>query len=66
MLFKRLATLDTDAKLFRDVEELRWRGPTRAFAAWTERIAAANLLQRGLEAQAMLDRTDFAKGLGRR
>jgi 5'-3' exonuclease len=54
MLFKRLATLDTDAKLFRDVEELRWRGPTRAFAAWTERIGAPKLLQRSLVAQAAL------------
>jgi len=53
MLFKRLATLDTGAKLFRDVEELRWRGPTRAFAAWTERIAAPNLLKRSLEAAAL-------------
>ena len=54
MLFKRLATLKTDAKLFSDVEELRWRGPTRAFAAWTERIGAPQLLQRSLEAQAKL------------
>ncbi|HWP13180.1 MAG TPA: 5'-3' exonuclease H3TH domain-containing protein [Ramlibacter sp.] len=57
MLFKRLATLDTGAKLFRDVEELRWRGPTRAFAAWTERIAAPNLFKRALQAQAKLGRT---------
>ncbi len=55
-LFKRLATLKTDAKLFSDVEELRWRGPTRAFAAWTERIGAPQLLQRSLEAQAKLKR----------
>ena len=54
MLFKRLATLDTGAKLFRDVEELRWRGPTSVFAAWTERIGAPKLLQRSLEAQARL------------
>jgi 5'-3' exonuclease len=54
-LFKRLATLKTDAKLFRDVEELRWRGPTRAFAAWTERVGAPKLLQRCLEAQAKLE-----------
>lgn len=52
LLFKRLATLRTDAKLFSDVEELRWRGPTPAFAAWTERVAAPKLLQRSLEAQA--------------
>ena len=29
-----LATLRADARLFRDVDELRWRGPTDAFAAW--------------------------------
>ena len=54
ILFKRLATLDTNAKLFRDVEELRWRGPTPAFAAWTKRIGAPKLLQRSLEAGAVI------------
>lgn len=49
-LFKRLATLRTDAMLFSDVDELRWRGPTPAFAAWTEHIGAPKLLQRSLEA----------------
>ena len=29
LLFKRLATLRTDAPLFDDVDALRWRGPTR-------------------------------------
>jgi 5'-3' exonuclease len=55
VLFKRLATLDTSAKLFRDVDELRWRGPTQAFAAWAERAGAAKLLQRCVQAQAKLD-----------
>src|SRR5215510_1646451 len=32
LLFKKLATLKTDARLFRDVEQLRWRGPNDAFA----------------------------------
>ncbi len=54
-LFKRLATLVTDAQLFEDVDALRWRGPTPAFAAWTERIGAPKLLQRALEAQAKLE-----------
>ncbi|MDP3761924.1 MAG: 5'-3' exonuclease H3TH domain-containing protein [Ramlibacter sp.] len=52
LLFKRLATLRTDAKLFRDVEALRWRGPTPAFAAWTERMAAPKLLERAFQARA--------------
>jgi 5'-3' exonuclease len=46
LLFKRLATLRTDAKLFRSVDALRWRGPTPAFAAWTERAAVPRLLER--------------------
>jgi 5'-3' exonuclease len=46
LLFKRLATLRSDAALFADVEELRWRGPTDAFAAWADRIGDARLLPR--------------------
>ena len=53
MLFKKLATLRTDAKLFRDVDTLRWRGPTDAFAAWTERMNAPRLLERSLKARAL-------------
>jgi 5'-3' exonuclease len=49
LLFKRLATLRTDAALFADVEALRWRGPTGAFAAWAEKIADARLLVRALK-----------------
>ena len=43
LLFKHLATLRTDAKLFDDVEALRWRGATPAFAGWVERIGDARL-----------------------
>ena len=46
LLFKRLATLRTDAPLFADVEQLRWRGPTDAFGAWAERIGDKRLLPR--------------------
>jgi hypothetical protein len=48
--FKDLATLRTDAPLFRDVDELRWRGPTPAFAASAERLGDPRLLQRCLGA----------------
>ena len=48
--FKDLATLRADAPLFRDVSELRWRGPTPAFAAYAERLGDARLLQRCLGA----------------
>jgi 5'-3' exonuclease len=54
LLFKRLATLVSDARLFEDVETLRWRGPTPAFAAWCERAGAPQLLARALEVQAMV------------
>jgi 5'-3' exonuclease len=46
LLFKRLATLKTDAPLFRDVNELEWRGPTDAFAAWASRLGDPRLLER--------------------
>jgi 5'-3' exonuclease len=39
--FKNLATLRTDAPLFADVDDLRWRGPTASFGAWADRIGAA-------------------------
>jgi 5'-3' exonuclease len=48
--FKDLATLRTDAPLFGDIEELRWRGPTPAFAAYAERLGDARLLRRCLGA----------------
>jgi 5'-3' exonuclease len=51
LLFKRLATLRTDAALFQNVDELRWSGATDAFAAWVERIGEPRLLQRSVAAQ---------------
>jgi 5'-3' exonuclease len=50
LLFKHLATLRTDAPLFRNVEELFWRGPTNAFAACVEQLGDSRLLQRCLSA----------------
>ena len=41
ILFRRLATLRTDIKLFDDVDELRWRGPTAAFDPLAARLDAA-------------------------
>ena len=46
LLFKDLATLRTDAPLFADVEELRWRGPTAAFRAIAEGTGDGRLLER--------------------
>jgi 5'-3' exonuclease len=41
VLFRRLATLRTDFTLFKDVEELRWSGPTPAFDELAARLDAA-------------------------
>ena len=46
LLFKDLATLRTDAPLFEDIEQLRWTGATKDFAALAERIGEPNLLTR--------------------
>nr|WP_157398357.1 MULTISPECIES: 5'-3' exonuclease H3TH domain-containing protein [Ramlibacter] len=53
-LFKRLATLRTDAALFRDVEALRWTGPTASFRAWTDRVGAPGLMEKALAVQALV------------
>lgn len=55
LLFKRLATLVTDAPLFEHVATLQWQGPTGAFAAWTERMNAPKLLQRCLRARKKME-----------
>jgi 5'-3' exonuclease len=46
LLFKDLATLRIDAPLFSDVDELRWKGPTKSFASMTEKIGDARLAKR--------------------
>jgi 5'-3' exonuclease len=54
LLFKRLATLRTDARLFKKVDALRWSGPTDRFAAWAERVEAPRLVDRSRKASAAL------------
>jgi len=46
LLFKNLATLRTDAPLFDNVDELRWRGPAAAFTALAKRFGDARLVAR--------------------
>ena len=46
LLFKRLAILRTDAPLFKNVDELRWRGPTPSLAAVAKKIGDARLATR--------------------
>jgi 5'-3' exonuclease len=51
LLFRDLATLRTDATLFEDVAELRWTGPTEAFAAMAERLGDTRLVERSRAAR---------------
>ena len=53
VLFKQLATLRTDAKLFDNVEALRWKGPTELFAAFASKVGEPGLLDRATKAAAL-------------
>jgi len=46
LLFKELATLRTDAKLFKKVDELKWLGPRPEFIAWVKKLEDPKLLTR--------------------
>jgi len=46
LLFKKLATLRTDAALFENVDELRWQGPTDVFAGVCEQLGAPELREK--------------------
>jgi 5'-3' exonuclease len=51
LLFKNLATLRTDAPLFGDVDQLRWRGPADVFAALAAKMGSERLLVRSARAR---------------
>jgi 5'-3' exonuclease len=59
LLFKNLATLRTDAPLFADVDQLRWRGATDSFGKMAEKIEAASLATRVREITLSTDYTDY-------
>jgi len=46
LLFKKLATLRTDARLFANVDELQWHGPTERFSACGAQLDNPRLLTR--------------------
>jgi 5'-3' exonuclease len=46
LLFKKLATLRTDAQLFASTDELEWRGPSSRFAARSAALGEPRLLAR--------------------
>jgi 5'-3' exonuclease len=50
LLFKDLATLRTNADLFRTVDDIRWRGPSAGFAEYVTRIGASTLVERAVKA----------------
>jgi 5'-3' exonuclease len=54
LLFKRLATLKSDALLFARVEELEWQGPTERFSACAEGLGDARLARRAEAAYASI------------
>ena len=53
LLFRTLATLRTDIDVFTDIDELRWRGPTAEFEAFSGAFGVPEL---ALRAQAVADR----------
>lgn len=55
LLFKHLATLRTDAPLFDDVEELRWKGAMAGFDSVAEKINDARLAKRVFDLQNKLE-----------
>lgn len=56
LLFKDLATLRTNAPLFDDVEELRWRGATEEFESVAKTIGDERLLKRVRALEARMQR----------
>ena len=62
LLFKRLATLRTDAHVFTSVDELEWKGPTSAFAATAARFGDTRVLDRCIRVASTLPRGNEASG----
>jgi 5'-3' exonuclease len=60
LLFKKLATLKTDAPLFKNVDELNWTGPTLEFAEWSERLGD-KLIARAAKASVEANRSSINK-----
>jgi 5'-3' exonuclease len=54
LLFKKLATLRTDAPLFDNVDAIKWRGPKEEFVAYAEQSGDARLLERCKNAAAKI------------
>ena len=51
LLFKDLATLRAETELFAAVDDLRWQGPTSAWAEWAEALGDERLAEQSRAAQ---------------
>jgi 5'-3' exonuclease len=51
LLFKKLATLRTDAELFENVDELQWQGPTFQFEEVAAKLGDPRVAQRAAKAR---------------
>jgi 5'-3' exonuclease len=58
LLFKDLATLRSDEPLFKNVDELEWRGTTPEFASVAEKIGNASLTKRVKKLARLKPQTD--------
>jgi 5'-3' exonuclease len=56
LLFKKLATLRTDAPLFQNVDELQWRGAGKDFPDCARRLGAEQLIARAERAKEKLQK----------
>ena len=54
LLFKKLATLRTNAKLFKKVDQLQWKGPGKAFESFTSKVKDPKLFDRASKAAEMI------------
>jgi 5'-3' exonuclease len=61
LLFKKLATLRTDAPLFTTINELEWPGPTRLFVEWSQRLGDPVIARAQSAAQRSIGSTQAAK-----
>jgi 5'-3' exonuclease len=55
LLFRKLATLRSDLKLFKNVDELKWTGPTPAFEKLARMLDRTNRTNRGAKAPRLRD-----------
>lgn len=54
LLFKKLATLRTDARLYESVDELQWHGPRAEFASVCERLGLPDVCARAARTRLLL------------